>query len=321
MKENSLKIFLCLNMLLYLSNCTKFDDTRLQLEIVKPNIMATNFILDAEPKIKIFKKNSVEYNNPYVAEDAKNIKASGVIKNYKKEGLWIYKSDFDIPICEGHYKEDIKEGLWQFYGKENSYQGNYENGNKIGIWKIYTHDGNIFKMINFGINVMDGQYLEFDKDSSMIASGIYKQGLKNGYWKEVNKTYLLLSEGNYLMGYKDGYWKETSEDGTIINDGNYKNGNKQGYWKEIHVVENNRYEQENGDYCNNVRCGWWQFFDSQNRLKEEGHFVNGKKMGYVKIYREGVLFEEGELFDGKRIGSWSTFDRYGKLTSLVENGE
>lgn len=70
----------------------------------------------------------------------------GYYKMGKKDSLWKESQDGKLQRA-GHYKDDLKHGLWISYGISNIHKqvlidsGTYHLGKKIGIWRYYDRTG------------------------------------------------------------------------------------------------------------------------------------------------------------------------------------
>ena len=93
---------------------------------------------------------------------------------------------------------------------------------------------------------------------------------------------------NFKNGKLNGEFKEFFEDGSLSQIGTFKNGN----------MENVKVFYENGN------------LKFEQNLKDR----KGRYKGY---YPNGQLEEEGEVFQGEKIGVWKYYNEEGKLSSEV----
>lgn len=178
--------------------------------------------------------------------------------------------------------------------KENIvYQGRTLNGKKDGWWEVL-------------------------QNKTLICCGNYNSDKKYGFWR----YYKLGGETKKFVNFKkdtlDGLAQEYSKDSILISEGNYVKGLKSNYWKYFH---NNGKVKEQGYFHDGCKSGWWQSFESNGNLLEEASYSRNEISGYVKKYLKGILFEEGKLFNGRRRGTWKSYNEKGKLESIHEYEE
>ena len=71
-----------------------------------------------------------------------------VLKSDKqiKEGKYaVYTIFNDQLICEGSYKNNLKDSIWNYYNYQHRLAefGRYENGEKVGVWNAYDSKGGL----------------------------------------------------------------------------------------------------------------------------------------------------------------------------------
>ena len=62
-------------------------------------------------------------------------------------------------------------------------------------------------------------------------------------------------------------------------------------------------------------------FELNGNLIEEASYSRNEISGFTKKYLNGVLFEEGKFFNGRRGGTWKSYDDTGKLKRIQEYEE
>ena len=109
--------------------------------------------------------------------------------------------------------------------------------------------------------------------------------------------------GQIIKKYKDGQVKSIE---------NFKNGKLNGEFKEF--FENGSLFQvgtfKNGE-MKNIRV----FYENGNLKFEQN--LKDRKGRYKGYYPNGQLEEEGEIFQGEKIGVWRYYNEEGKLSSEV----
>ena len=136
----------------------------------------------------------------------KGFHLKGLIKNGKKEGIWMYYYDNGGLAEKGIYKNGRREGTWHAYTivDGNLWKtGNYKEGMKEGIWYTYSigvEDKNIVRWeINYNKNQKDGTFKRYFGNSKIDLEGKCKDGKKYGDWKK----YLFEGGLSYTKNYKD----------------------------------------------------------------------------------------------------------------------
>jgi len=100
----------------------------------------------------------------------------GMIKNGQKDSWWWVIGE------GGPYKDDKKEGFWEFWKNgQRTLAGTYKNGIRDSWWGTYSND-------------------------QITSEGIYKNGKRDGIW-ETYSNERLTSTGSYKNGKKVGEWR------------------------------------------------------------------------------------------------------------------
>jgi antitoxin component YwqK of YwqJK toxin-antitoxin module len=100
----------------------------------------------------------------------------GMIKNGQKDSWWWVIGE------GGPYKDDKKEGFWEFWENgQRTLAGTYKNGIRDSWWGTYSND-------------------------QITSEGIYKNGKRDGIW-ETYSNERLTSTGSYKNGKKVGEWR------------------------------------------------------------------------------------------------------------------
>lgn len=65
--------------------------------------------------------------------------------------------------------------------------------------------------------------------------------------------------------------------------------------------------------CNDLRDGWFLFYNEDESLREECSYLRGVKNGGYKFYHKGYLFNEDSYLNGEKTGTWKTYNFEGKI--------
>ncbi len=86
-----------------------------------------------------------------------------------------YNDDGEI-LEEGAYRNDKKEGDWNYYGgKDNKLKtGNYKNGMKSGLWKTFDEQEQLRFQVPYVNGKKEGEFIQYDSLQHVINQGIYK---------------------------------------------------------------------------------------------------------------------------------------------------
>lgn len=101
---------------------------------------------------------------------------------------------------------DIKHGKYVEYHLNNNIpclMSEYDNNLKTGKWTLCYSNGNIHIQCIYLNNVLDGLYIELNKDGTIIKKGNFVNGLKIGLWIENTEI------GSYNDNKKHGIWIKT----------------------------------------------------------------------------------------------------------------
>lgn len=60
----------------------------------------------------------------------------------------------------------------------------YRDGAKNGLWTITYPNGEIHIQCNYNCNVLNGEYVEYSKNNTILKKGMFFNGVKIGLWVE-----------------------------------------------------------------------------------------------------------------------------------------
>lgn len=133
------------------------------------------------------------------------------------------------------------------------------NYRKKGLWEYYSEDGRLYRTENYVFGKLDGQQKVF---------------YKNGKVKEITTFSNNKKSGRYTEYYEDGQTKTIGE---------YENNMKQGPF--VTYYENGK-SHERGNFKDDKPDGKWTFYHPNGEI------------GQVKIWKEGLLMEVTNSYDG-----------------------
>lgn len=238
-------------------------------------------------KITYFANGMVQSQGPY-----KNDKPIGVHRQYNEQGEIVKAEIYDSGrvMAEGILDTSgVQEGEWKEYHENGQLKsiGKYDKGVKIGAWKYYYSNSKLFETgkydskgrqqgkwmwyyddaklrreSNFLNGQEDGDFIEYTDSGSVLTSGEYSEGLKEGKWFYLLGNYK--SIGKYTDDQQDSVWTEYYVDnGKIRYKGNYNQGRPDG--KHIWYYPDGKIKVE-GEYIMGVMQDKWKYFDTDGNL-------------------------------------------------------
>lgn len=226
-----------------------------------------------------------------------------------------FKDDLQIGTCKDFYetgqlrcvanwKEGKLEGDYTFYHPNGKLQskGSYTKNVQSGKWFFYSEDGFPISEESYlydkGLRIKNGVFCFYNKQGILIEETPYTKDVINGLAKLYFDNGFLKQETTYKNGEIVGVtilYKEKSRDvldgiGKMV-----KGGILTGVWKYFHedgkTVELTGLYNEKGEQVDK-----WQSFYPNGVLKAESFFVNGKREGERKLYKEDGSLEKIELY-------------------------
>lgn len=112
----------------------------------------------------------------------------------------------------------------------------------------------------------------------------------------------IASKGYLLNEQKTGHWKFYNYKGEITDEGEFKNNKEIGIWKKTDWMGN----IGEGEMIDGLQTGQWKFLHYHWKNPSYGEMKLGKKVGIWKAYhnKNNKLAEEGEYVDDKKVGTW-----------------
>lgn len=248
----------------------------------------------------------------------------------KRHGEWkFYQFFWDFDKIDSIRPNTIPMG-WQL-----DHVANYNNGKLNGIYVQYKERGNgefkdsVDYVCYYEDDLLNGAYEKHDNDGNIISSGQYAHGIKTGYWTETNDLLLehVKWQGNYVNGERNGVWKKTVKsngdewDSMPSQEMLYENG----MVKEVSTYSQKSYKLQRKFMAFTDTTGIDIRYDSAQTIKMEvwfpvNHTVYGvKKNGKYQVYdNQNRLKIEGQYSMGKRVGEW-TYKVYEQMLYYIVN--
>ena len=226
-----------------------------------------------------------------------------------------FKDDLQIGTCKDFYetgqlrcvanwKEGKLEGDYTFYHPNGKLQskGTYTKNVQSGKWFFYTEDGFPISEESYlydkGLRIKNGVFRFYNKQGILIEETPYTKDVINGPAKLYFDNGFLKQETTYKNGEIIGLTKLYKEKIRDVLDGigkMEKGGILTGAWKYFH--DDGKTEELIGFYNDKgEQVDKWQSFYPNGILKVESFFVNGKREGERKLYKEDGSLEKTELY-------------------------
>lgn len=222
-----------------------------------------------------------EIEKAFVFKNGRIIGKGIVDKLGEKQGKWKEYYDFGVLKAEGEYLNDKRIGLWKYYhpNKKLEQIGKFNRkGESVGEWKWYYPDGSIRKEEVFIKGVLDGPYVEYFRDSTILMQGEYFNGSREGFWTISVHGYK--QEGEYLEGMRTGTWKHYYPDGQLAFKGSYVDGIPDS--KHIWYHKNGKRKKQ-GSYIVGMREGTWNYYNYEGQLILTIRYENGIEKEYNAV--------------------------------------
>ena len=285
--------------------------------------------------------------------------------NDKLTGKWTEWHSSGAKSVEGEYVKGEKHGEWRTWyrgGELESVQnydhgspvgeaialwpdglrkstGRWEEGRRIGRWVSYHDNAVIEKVENWNDGILDGETFANHRNRHKSLEGQWSEGLKVGEWKWWHATGEPAKQGAFDNGVETGKWREWYVTGDLKAEGGYDKGLKHGEWLQYDeggdlaarrefnqgILESEQYffkgaevdyhvrQHEDGTVReewttfpggtgDSARHGWYRNYYLGGQLAEIGQYVNGKKDGTWRTYdHDGVLLHQARFEDGREI--------------------
>lgn len=152
----------------------------------------------------------------------------GILKNGKREGLWLTFNGYDEFTQATLYKAGIIENIKYRFHVDGEVLGidRYVKGIKNGLCEEFHSGGALhYRTLYKNGKIVDGENIYYYPSGSKKFLDHYKDGLKFGMSTTYYESGAIEIEGIYRdKGYKEGPWKEYFESGAVKEEYMYKHG-------------------------------------------------------------------------------------------------
>jgi antitoxin component YwqK of YwqJK toxin-antitoxin module len=217
-----------------------------------------------------------------------------------------YNEENDNGERTGDWVVLFDEELNEYFDYENAaFYGmlTYENGNIASPLKVYFPSGQFYfesEVLQINpVEIADGQVTFYEESGIILRKITYKNGERNGPAEYMDEEGNVWQKGQYVEGLTAGDWVEYYEDGTY----------------------------GMGTLENDVKIGFWKYYQNDGILEAEGLWLNGKRDGEWKYYTiEGDVYIKGSFKDDIEVGEWTQYyedNSYGKgkMTNYLKQGQ
>ena len=210
-------------------------------------------------------------------DEAKSRMTYQIYVDDKLEDLSIVYAADGKPVKEAHYHAGLLDGHYVEYQTSApfgpSVDGAYAAGKKDGHWSYFRDDGTKLKEESWDRGAPEGTFTYYDEKHAVLATRTFVHG--TGPWIEYDADATVIATGAYLNGTKDGVWTER------LDSGPYKDGKRTGTWN--HVDASGAKIAE-GTYGNGLRNGAWTFWRADGTLLATGTYAAGKRAATWRIF-------------------------------------
>jgi antitoxin component YwqK of YwqJK toxin-antitoxin module len=278
----------------------------------------------------------------------------GTYKDGKEVGEWTEWHRTGKKSADGHYVDGNKDGEWRTYYPDGRFKTSekYDKGKPVGQWVNWYQDGTCQSRGVYKDGLRVGRWVSYHDNGEEDLSEIWVEGALDGDTYGMYRNRQQRFKGKWKAGKRVGEWTWWHRNGDKAKQGAYEDGLKQGKWQEWHT--DNVLKSE-GSYQAGQRVGQWGWYDedgnlsirreyAEGRLGKEQYFFRGTQVqrrtseyddgalqtewtvlvsdggeirhGYERSYfPDGSLKARGLYIDGKKQGSWRTWDEVGNLIS------
>lgn len=231
-----------------------------------------------------------------------------------KQGLWKKNYPDGKPRYEGNFVNDIAVGTFKYYYPVTSELSTesefYDNGKKTRT-KIYYKSGGLKAEGIFNNEKKDGLWKYYNEEKILISEEFYLNQKKHGTWKDYYIKGSLSMERNWENGMENGLWKEYFENGNLKAEKTYKAGKLEGL---VTYYYPDGTKSMQGKYINSKKNGEWLFYlpDGNIKLREEykeGIVIKYKKENglFEEFYSNNLLKGEVRYKNGKKEGEFKEY--------------
>ncbi|HEX2921580.1 MAG TPA: toxin-antitoxin system YwqK family antitoxin [Bacteroidales bacterium] len=122
------------------------------------------------------------------------------------------------PASKGNYKNQLKEGKWQFFGEDSSYvmsEEFYMNNLKEGLSIKYYPDGKVAEELFYKKNLKNGAWSRNYENGKPWIRAFYSNNMLDGKYESWYENGMQQLTGQYKFDRKDGLWNFFNADGKL----------------------------------------------------------------------------------------------------------
>ena len=162
------------------------------------------------------------------------------------------------------------------------------------------------------------RYYEYYDNNQVKLSGVIKDGMRQGEWLELFEDGTKKFKLTYIDGKKQGlsivwYYTGLDSEERILSQGNYLNDLKEGYHQ---FWYQNGQLKIKGEYKKGKEEGLWCSWYENGEKMTEINFVNGIKQGGMKMwFSNGQIHREGSYENNKLNGVCKVWNESGNFVN------
>ncbi len=198
-------------------------------------------------------------------------------------------------------------------------KGNYKNGLKEGLWETWYPDGRLTYAIEYKAGEFDGKRQHYYESGGKENRSYWKNGVRSGSHEEWFENGQIRKREHYKDGNVDAEFKDWFENGQIKNHGYRVNGEIDGvytrWYEHSGGVKAEHTEYKDGKY-NGRLLGWDEI---TGNIISDCNYLDGKKHGECILYMDPLyLFPVQNVFySAGEIVEYHIYDEENKLEQYM----
>lgn len=254
-----------------------------------------------------------------------------VLKNGKKEGVWIRIYPNKNLYYKGQFKGGVPYGKFEFYYETGEMKSEVEHVQDSIINDVinYYPDGRT-KMSEgryIGVKgaegferIKEGEWKLYLKDGTLSAEENYHSGSLNGNCRYYFPNGKICKLVTYQNGLQEGPFMEYYEDGSKKSEGSYHLDEFEG---EYSTYFPGGVQETRGHYVKGIKDGLWIFFKTSGRVEMTVKYKLGEEVGryydngtFMEYYPNGIPKSEYTYEDGKKNGPFTEWYDKGEFVKV-----
>ncbi len=224
-----------------------------------------------------------------------------------EEGEQTYFYDSGAVFSQGELSGGLANGTWKYFHENNALalEAHFENGVETGLWQYYDEESNLTKKEIYSNGLAHGPYISFHAGLSVADSGVYEYGRMTGPWIVNYPDGVLQAKGEYMLDRQEGLWTFFHTNGQVSEEGHFEKGERKGLWN---TWDENGKLLSTINYHSNEIMDWLFLIDASGKT-----IIKNGKGKYRSFYANGMVEEEGEIDNGKKVGIWNLYHENGQM--------